>query len=221
MKLRIALLSVVAALLTLPVSAADKVKIGFVTTLTTGAAVIGKDMQDAVNLAVEDIGGKMGGLDVEVIFGDDGFKPETGKQVTDKLIKADDVDFVAGYIWSHVLLASQKSVLGAGKFLISSNAGPSQLAGKLCNKNFVSTSWQNDQTPMAMGEVLNQRGIKKLYVMAPNYAAGKNMVAGVERTFAGEIVGKDMTKWGKDAQLDFSAELAKASASGAEAIFVF
>jgi branched-chain amino acid transport system substrate-binding protein len=221
MKFRIVVLSVAAALLALPAAAADKVKIGFVTTLTTGAAVIGKDMQDAVNLAVEDIGGKMAGLDVEVIFGDDGFKPETGKQVTDKLVKSDDVDFVAGYIWSHVLLASQKSVLGAGKFLISSNAGPSQLAGKLCNKNFFSTSWQNDQTPMAMGEVLNQRGIKKLYIMSPNYAAGKNMVAGVERTFKGEIVGKDMTKWGKDAQLDFSAELTKASASGADAIFVF
>ncbi|MCH1521688.1 MAG: ABC transporter substrate-binding protein [Arenicellales bacterium] len=210
------------AAFTLPVtSLAQNVKIGFVTTLTTGAAVIGNDMRDAVNLAVEDLNGKMGDLDIEVIFADDGFKPETGKQVTDKLVKSDDVDFVAGYIWSHVLLASQKSVLSAEKFLISANAGPSQLAGKLCHRDFFSTSWQNDQTPMAMGAVLSQQGIGKLYVMAPNYAAGKNMVAGVERTFKGEIVGKDLTKWGKDAQLDFSAELAKAKASGAEAIFVF
>lgn len=204
-----------------PAYGADEVKIGFVTTLTTGAGVIGRDMKDAVDLAVEHIGGKMAGLDVEVLYEDDGFKPETGKQKTDKLVKSDDVDFVAGFIWSHVLLASRKSVLDAGKFLISSNAGPSQLAGKLCHENFFSTSWQNDQTPMAMGEVLNRKGVRKLYVMAPNYAAGKNMVAGVERTFAGEVVGKDLTKWGADAQLDFSAELAKASASGADAIFVF
>ena len=209
-------------ILALPgVGSAESVKIGFVTTLTTGAAVIGNDMRDAVNLAVEDLNGTMGDLDIEVIFADDGFKPETGKQVTDKLVKSDDVDFVAGYIWSHVLLASQKSVLNADKFLISANAGPSQLAGKLCHQDFFSTSWQNDQTPMAMGAVLSQRGVSKLYVMAPNYAAGKNMVAGVERTFKGEIVGKDLTKWGKDAQLDFSAELAKAKASGAEALFVF
>lgn len=204
-----------------PARGADKVKIGFVTTLTTGAGVIGRDMKDAVDLAVEHIGGRMAGLDVEILYEDDGFKPETGKQKADKLVKADDADFVAGFIWSHVLLASRKSVLDAGKFLISSNAGPSQLAGKLCHENFFSTSWQNDQTPMAMGEVLNRKGVKKLYVMAPNYAAGKNMVAGVERTFTGEVVGKDMTKWGKDAQLDFSAELAKARASGADAIFVF
>lgn len=209
------------SLMMAPAQSADKVKIGFVTTITTPAGVIGKDMVDAVNLAIEDIGGKMGGLDVELIVEDDGFKPEIGKQKTDKLVQQDDVDFVAGFIWSHVLLASRKSALDGGKFLISSNAGPSQLAGKLCHKNFFSTSWQNDQTPMAMGEVLNQQGVKSLYVMAPNYAAGKNMVAGVERTFKGEIKGKDLTKWGKDAQLDFSAELAKAKASNAEGIFVF
>lgn len=214
-----------AASLALSVSAAaalsGEVKIGFVTTLTTPAGVIGKDMKEAVELAVEQMGGKMGKLDINLIIEDDGFKPDIGKQKTDKLLKQDKVDFVAGFIWSHVLLASRKSVLDAGKFLISSNAGPSQLAGKLCHKNFFSTSWQNDQTPMAMGEVLNQQGVKSLYIMAPNYAAGKNMAAGVERTFKGEIKGKDLTKWGKDAQLDFSAELAKAKASGAEALFIF
>ena len=200
---------------------AASVKIGFVTTLTTPAAVIGEDMKNSVELAMEHIGGKMGPLDVELIMEDDGFKPDIGKQKTDKLVKQDDVDFVAGYIWSHVLLASAKSVFDADKFLISANAGPSQLAGKRCNKNFFSTSWQNDQTPMAMGEYLNQKGVKSLYVMAPNYAAGKDMVNGVERTFKGKVLGKDMTKWGADAQLDFSAELAKAKASGAEGIFVF
>lgn len=201
--------------------AADNVKIGFVTTLTTPAAVIGKDMQDAANLAMAHIGGKMGGKKVDLIFEDDGFRPEGGKQKSDKLVKQDDVDFVTGFIWSHVLLASRKSVLDGGKFLISANAGPSPVAGKLCHENFFSTSWQNDQTPMAMGEVLNQKGIKSIYLMAPNYAAGKNMVAGVKRTFKGKILGTDFTKWGKDAQLDFSAELAKAKASGAEGIWVF
>ena len=206
------------ALAATPVQGAS-VKIGFVTTLTTPAGVIGRDMRDAVNLGLEHIGYKMGGLDVEIIFEDDGFKPEIGKQKTDKLVQKDNVDFVAGYIWSHVLLASRKSVLDAGKFLISSNAGPSQIAGKLCHKNFFSTSWQNDQTPMAMGEVLNQRGVKSLYVIAPNYAAGKNMVSGVERTFKGKIVGKDLTKW--PGQLDFSAELAKARAAKPDGVFIF
>ena len=198
--------------------AAD-IKIGYVTTLTTPAAVIGNDMKDAVDLAMEQLGGKMAGKTVEIIFEDDGFKPEVGKQKTDKLVQQDNVPIVAGYIWSNVLLASMKTVFDEGRFLISSNAGPSQVAGKLCNQNFFSTSWQNDQTPMAMGEVLNQQGVKSLYLMGPNYAAGKDMLAGVQRTFKGEIKGSDLTKWPD--QLDFSAELAKAKASGAEAIFVF
>lgn len=210
-----------AACLMASTALAGEVKIGFVATLTTPAAIIGKDMENAVNLALEHLGGKAGGHDLTVIFGDDGFAPDTGKQVTDRLVKQDNVDIMAGYMWSHVLLASRKSVLDAGKILISSNAGPSPMAGKLCHENFFSASWQNDQTPMAMGEVLNQQGVKSLYVMAPNYAAGKDMVNGLERTFKGEIVGKDLTKWGADAQLDFSAELAKAKASGAEGIFVF
>jgi branched-chain amino acid transport system substrate-binding protein len=212
---------IAAAIATSAMAQADEVKIGFVTTLTTPAGVIGEDMKNSVELALEHIGNKMGNLDVVLIMEDDGFKPDVGKQKTDKLVKQDDVDFVAGYIWSHVLLASANSVLDADKFLISANAGPSQMAGKRCNKNFFSTSWQNDQTPMAMGEYLNQVGVKSLYIMSPNYAAGKDMANGVEATFKGEIKGKDLTKWGADAQLDFSAELAKAKASGAEAIFVF
>lgn len=212
---------VASALTATSIAHADSVKIGFITTLTTPAAVIGEDMKNSVELAMEHLGNKMGDLDVELIMEDDGFKPDIGKQKVDKLVKQDDVDFVAGFIWSHVLLASANSVLKADKFLISANAGPSKIAGKRCHKNFFSTSWQNDQTPMAMGEYLNNEGVKSIYVMAPNYAAGKDMVAGVEKTFNGEIKGKDLTKWGADAQLDFSAELAKAKASGAEAIFVF
>ncbi|USG59663.1 ABC transporter substrate-binding protein [Sneathiella marina] len=216
----IGLVSAIALLGTPALSvAADSVKIGFVTTLSTGAGAIGKDMREAVDLAVDHLGGKMAGKDIEIIYEDDGFKPEIGKQKTDKLVKKDKVDFVAGYIWSHVLMASYKSVVDSDTFLISSNAGPSPVAGKLCHENFFSTSWQNDQTPMAMGEVLNQRGIKNLYIMAPNYAAGKNMVTGVERTFKGKIVGKDMTKF--PAQLDFSAELAKVRAAKPDALFVF
>lgn len=198
---------------------AAKVKIGFVTTLSTPAAVIGNDMRDAVNLAVEHLGGKAGDTEFEVVFGDDEFNPQKGKQATERLIKQDKVDIMSGFIWSHVLLASSKTVLDAGKILISANAGPSPLAGKNCNENFFNISWQNDQTPMAMGEVLNQKGVKSLYVMAPNYAAGKNMVAGVERTFKGEIVGKDMTKWPD--QIDWSAEMSKAKAANPDGVFIF
>jgi branched-chain amino acid transport system substrate-binding protein len=209
----------VAALLASPASAADRIKIGFITTLTTGAAIIGEDQRKAVDLAVEHLGGKMGPLAIEIVYEDDAFNPQTGKQKTEKLVKQDDVDIVDGYIWSNVLLASAPVVLDAGKILISANAGPSPLAGKNCHKNFFNVSWQNDQTPMALGEVLNGRGVKSLYVIAPNYAAGKDMVAGVERTFKGKVVGKDMTTW--PSQIDWSAEFTKVKAAKPDAVFTF
>ena len=207
------------ALFASPAMAAEKIKIGFVTTLTTPAAAIGNDMRKAVELALEHIGSQMGPLEVEVIFGDDEFNPQKGKQRTEKLVKQDNVDIVAGYIWSNVLLASAPTVLKSGKILISSNAGPSRLAGKRCDKNFFNVSWQNDQTPMAMGEVLNRRGVDSLYIIAPNYAAGKDMVAGVEQTYKGEIVGKDMTTW--PAQIDWAAELSKVKAANPDGVFIF
>jgi len=209
-----------AVVLTLMASpAAADIKIGFVTTLTTPVAVIGKDMRDAVELAMEHIGGKMAGEDVEIVYADDEFNSQKGKQATERLVLRDDVDIVAGYIWSNVLLASAPVVLNANKILISANAGPSPLAGAQCNANFFNIAWQNDQTPMALGELLNQQGVKSLYLVAPNYAAGQNMVAGVERTFKGEVVGKDMTVW--PSQRDWSAELSKVKAAKPDGVFTF
>ena len=219
MKSKITLVIAMCLMLVAPNAFSATVKLGFVTTLTTPAAVIGNDMRDAVELALEHIGHKMGPVDVEVVYGDDEFNPQKGKQATERLVTQDRVDIVFGYIWSHVLLASATTVLDAGKILISANAGPSQLAGKGCHENFFSISWQNDQTPMAMGEVLNQRGVDSVYVIAPLYAAGKNMVAGVKRTFTGEIVGEDMTKWPD--QIDWAAELSKVKAASPDGVFVF
>jgi branched-chain amino acid transport system substrate-binding protein len=204
----------------LPAMAQAPIKIGFVSTFSGPQAAIGEDMRRSVELAKEHLGGKMGGVPFEIVYEDDQFKPDVGKQKSEKLVQQDKVNFVAGYIWSNVLLASLKTVTDEGDtILISSNAGPSQIAGELCNKNFFSTSWNNDQTPMAMGQYLQEKGVKSLYLMAGNYAAGKDMLAGVKRTFKGEIKGEDLTKWPD--QLDFSAELAKVGAAKPDGIFIF
>lgn len=204
----------------LPAMAQSPIKIGFVSTFSGPQAAIGEDMRRSVELAKEHLGGKMGGKPFEIVYEDDQFKPDVGKQKSEKLVQQDKVNFVTGYIWSNVLLASLKTVTDEGDtILISANAGPSQIAGDLCNKNFFSTSWQNDQTPMAMGEYLQSKGVKSLYLMAGNYAAGKDMLAGVKRTFKGQIIGEDLTKWPD--QLDFSAELAKIRAAKPDGIFIF
>jgi branched-chain amino acid transport system substrate-binding protein len=199
--------------------AGDTIKIGFVSTFSGPTAVIGNDMRNSFELALDHLGRKMGGKPVEVIYEDDGQKPDVGKQKTEKLVQSDKVDFIAGYIWSNVLLASLKTAVDSQTFLISANAGPSQLAGELCSPYVFSTSWQNDQTPQAMGLYMNQKGVKSVFLIGPNYAAGKDMLAGVKSTFKGQVVGEEYTVW--PTQLDFSAELTKARNSGAESIFVF
>src|SRR5471032_1843369 len=195
------------------------IKIGFVSTFSGPTAVIGNDMRDSLELALDHLGRKIGGLPVEVIYEDDQQKPEVGKQKTEKLIESDKVDFISGYIWSNVLLASIKPVVDSKTFLVIANAGPSQVAGELCSPYVFSPSWQNDQTPQAMGLYMNQKGVKSVFLIGPNYAAGKDMLAGVKSTFKGEIKGEEYTVW--PSQLDFSAELSKARASGAASIFVF
>src|SRR5882724_9546569 len=202
-----------------PALGADTIKIGFVSTFSGPTAAIGNDMRNSFELALDHIGRKMDGKPVEVIYEDDQQKPDVGKQKTEKLIQSDKVDFIAGYIWSNVLLASLKTAVDSQTFLISANAGPSQLAGELCSPYVFSTSWQNDQTPAAMGLYMNQKGVKSVFLIGPNYAAGKDMLAGVKSTFKGEVKGEEYTVW--PSQLDFSAELSKARASKAESIFVF
>jgi branched-chain amino acid transport system substrate-binding protein len=202
-----------------PAMAADSIKIGFVSTFSGPTAVIGNDMRNSFELALDHLGRKMGGKPVEVIYEDDQQKPDVGKQKTEKLVQSDKVDFIAGYIWSNVLLASLKTAVDSQTFLISANAGPSQLSGELCSPYVFSTSWQNDQTPQAVGLYMNQKGVKSVFLIGPNYAAGKDMLAGVKSTFKGEVLGEEYTVW--PSQLDFSAELSKARASKAESIFVF
>src|ERR1700716_90584 len=202
-----------------PAKAADSIKIGFVSTFSGPTAVIGNDMRNSFELALDHLGRRRAGKPVEVIYEDDQQKPDVGKQKTEKLVQSDKVDFIAGYIWSNVLLASLKTAVDSQTFLISANAGPSQLAAELCSPYVFSTSWQNDQTPQAMGLYMNQKGVKSVFLIGPNYAAGKDMLAGVKSTFKGEVLGEEYTVW--PSQLDFSAELSKARASKAESIFVF
>src|SRR5262245_10690916 len=209
----------VALLAALPVHAQQRLKIGFITTLSGPQGAIGEAMKNSVELALDHLGRRIGGLETEVIYGDDQNKPDVGKQVADEMLKRHQVHFVSGIIWSNVMLAVAPAVTGAGTFMIGTNAGPHQLAGKDCHELFFTTSWQNDQTPEAMGKYMQDQGLTDVYVMAPNYPAGKDMVSGFKRHFKGKIVGEVYTKFPD--QLDFQAELSQLKAANPKAVFVF
>jgi len=187
----------VALLASLPAHAQQRVKIGFITTLSGPQGAIGEAMKNSVELALDHLGRRIGGLETEIIYGDDQAKPDIGKQVADEMLKKHQVHFVSGIIWSNVMLAVAPAVTEAGTFLIGTNAGPHDLAGKGCRELFFTTSWQNDQTPEAMGKYMQDLGLTDVYVMAPNYAAGKDMVSGFKRYFKGRIVDEVYTRLGQ------------------------
>jgi len=201
-----------------PASAQQKVKIGFITTLSGPPAIIGKHMKDSVELALDHLKHRMGGLEVEVVYGDDQFKPEVGVQLAEEMLKKHQVDFVSGIIWSNVMLAVMPVVTGAGHIMVGTNAGASPLAGSQCNELYFSTSWNNDQSPEALGKYLQDKGVDDLYVMAPNYQAGKDMVAGLKRYFKGKVADEVYTKF---QQQDYQAEITQLRAKNPKAVFVF
>ena len=213
-----ALASIAIAAASLPAQAADKVKIGFISTLSGPSAALGVDIRDAFMLAVKLNGGKLGGLPAEVLIGDDQFKPDVGRQLAEKDVKLDKVDFLTGFVFSNIMLASVPVAFENKIIYISPNAAPSPLAGKQCNPYFFAASWPNDAYHEAAGQHATTKGYRSVYMLAPNYQAGKDSLEGFKRFYKGSIAGEVYTQLG---QLDYSAELAQVRAAKPEAVYIF
>src|SRR6516165_4175028 len=201
-----------------PAAAQDKIKIGVIVTLSGPAAALGQQVRDGFALAVKDLSGKMGGKDVEVVVADDELKPDAAVTKVKGLLERDKVDFVVGPIFSNILQAIHKPVTDTKTFLISPNAGPSSYAGKNCSPFFYVTSYQNDQVHEILGKVAQDRGYKRVYVMVPNYQAGKDSAAGFKLDYKGEIVEESYVPLGT---LDFQPELSKIASLKPDALFTF
>lgn len=198
--------------------AADKIKIGFLSTLSGPSAVLGTSVLDGFNLALKKTGNKLGGLPVEVIVQDDQGKPDVAHGLGEKLIKKEKVDFLTGPIFQNVLAAVDKEAFKSETFLISPNSGPSNLAGEGCNPYFFVVSWISDSYSEATGQYLTQKGFKNVFVVAPNYPGGKDVVAGFKRFYKGKIAEESYVKMG---ELDFAAELTQIRAAKPDSVFFF
>ncbi|MSQ69908.1 MAG: ABC transporter substrate-binding protein [Betaproteobacteria bacterium] len=203
--------------LALPVTAADRVKVGFISTLSGPAGAIGADVRDGFNLLIKMNAGKLGGLPAEVSVTDDGVNPETGKQAVERMLKRDRVDFMTGIVFSAVLLPVLPAILESKTFYLSPNTGPEDYAGAKCNPYFFAVAWQNEDLAAAMGTFVNEKGFKNLQLIAPNYPGGRETLNGFKRTFKGKYT-ETYTKLG---QLDYAAELAEMRAGKPDALFMF
>jgi len=215
---KLAGLALLAGVTAQPALAADKIKIGVIVTLSGPAAALGQQVRDGFNLAVKDLGGKMGGKDVEVVVADDELKPDAAITKAKGLLERDKVDFVVGPIFSNMLQAIHRPVIDSKTFLISPNAGPSSYAGKECSPFFYVTSYQNDQVHEILGKVAQDRGYKRVYLLVPNYQAGRDSVAGFKLDYKGEIVEESYVPLNT---LDFQPELSKIASQKPDAVFTF
>ena len=199
-------------------SADDKLTVGLMFTLSGPAAILGEQARDGFLLAVEDKGGKLGGVETEVISIDDELNPDVAVNKAKELVERDKANFVVGPIFSNILMAIAKPVTESETFLISPNAGTSVLAGPGCNEYLFVSSYQNDQVHEVLGKYAQDEGFKKVFLMAPNYQAGKDALAGFKHSYSGEIADEVYTPLG---QLDFSAELARIAAAKPDAVYTF
>src|SRR3977135_664964 len=217
-QLRLAGLAALLSLSAGHATAQEKLKIGVIVTLSGPAAALGQQVRDGFALAVKDLGGKMAGKDVEVVVADDELKPDGAVTKAKGFLERDKVDFVVGPIFSNILQAIHKPVTDTKTFLISPNAGPSSYAGKNCSPFFYVTSYQNDQVHEVLGKVAQDRGYKRVYLLVPNYQAGKDSAVGFKLDYKGEIVEESYMPLGT---LDFQAELSKIASLKPDAVFTF
>ncbi len=196
------------------IAQAEPVKVGMITTLSGGGAGLGIDARDGFMLAIK----QSGNAEIEVVTEDDAMKPELAVQIADKMIQSDKVDILTGIIWSNLAMAVVPNAVAQGKFYLSPNAGPSPLAGAKCDKNYFNVAYQNDNFHEAMGNYAQTQGIKKMFILAPNYPAGTDSLNGFKRFYKGELVGEVYTKLG---QTDYAAEIAQIRDSGADSVFFF
>jgi branched-chain amino acid transport system substrate-binding protein len=196
----------------------EPVKIGLLSTLSGPGAGLGVDIRDGFQLAVKLAGNKLGGRPAEIIIADDQGSPDVGRQTADRLIKRDKVDFMTGVVFSNVMLAVGAPTFASKTFYVSANAGPSQYAGEQCNPYFFSASWQNDNLHEAVGQVVQEKGFKRVAVIAPNYPAGKDAISGFKRYYKGEIASETLPALN---QLNFGTEISQLRASKADAVYIF
>jgi len=204
-----------AALLAATPALAQNVKIGMVTTLSTGAGYLGEDVRDGFRLALT-----MAGAEdrIELLVEDDGLDPEQGRQIADRMIERDGVELMTGFIFSNVAMAVVPRIVRQGVIAVSPNAGPSQLAGRGCHENYFNAAWQNDNLHEAMGAHVTAEGYDNVYILAPNYPAGKDALAGFKRFYEGGLAGEVYTQLG---QTDYAAELATLRDADPDAVFFF
>lgn len=213
-----ALVGMIACMVATIAIAQAPLKIGFMSTFSGPVGTLGQDQYDGFMLAIEQNGGKLGGVPVQILKEDDQFKPDVATQIVQKLIEKENVPIITGVAGSNVMMAVFKPIVEKQVFLVGSNAGPSPMAGAQCSPYAFFAAWQVDQFAEVVGKYATDKGFKKILLIGPNYQAGKDALAGFKRFYKGQVVDEIYTPLN---QPDFSAEISQIAAAKPDAVYAF
>ncbi len=197
------------------------IKIGLVLPYTGVYAVLGESITQAMELVFARENWTVAGRKIEMIKEDDEMKPPVGVRKTEKLIDSDKVDILTGPVHSGILMGMRDKVHNSKTILIVSNAGADAISRERCSRWIFRTSFSNWQPCQPMGGWVAKNVSKEVFLTAPNYQAGKDMMNAFKETFVpagGKIVAEDYPKLG---ETDYAPYLTKIKQSGAKAVFAF
>ncbi|HXG02429.1 MAG TPA: ABC transporter substrate-binding protein [Candidatus Binatia bacterium] len=197
------------------------IKIGVLLPYSGVYAVLGESITQGMELVFGRENWTVAGRKIELIKEDGEAKPPVGVRKAQKLIDSDRVDILTGPVHSGVLAGIRDIVHSSKTILIVSNAGADQISRERCSAWIFRTSFSNWQPCQPMGGWVAKNLAKEVFQIAPNYQAGKDMMAAFRETFVpagGKVVGEDYPKFG---ETDYAPYLTKIRQSGAKAVFAF
>ena len=196
---------------------AEDIKVGIALDISGPFSALGAEARDGFDLAIDKLGGKLGGQPAEFLKTDFGGSPEQANQLVARYLQREKITFFTGPIGSNAALAVGPALFAAKVPYLSSNPGPSAYAGEKCSPWFFA-QYQNDTYDEAAGKVANEKGYRNVVLIAPNYPAGKDHLNGFKRLYSGAVKDEIYTRLG---QTDYAAEIAQIRSAQPDAVFFF
>jgi branched-chain amino acid transport system substrate-binding protein len=185
-------------------------------------APLGEDIRQGFDLYLEQNDGVLGGHEVELVTADEGENPQVGVPATERLITQDGADVVIGIVNSATALGLRDAFDQNEVPLILANAGANEITES--GSDYIwRSSYRNGDVSGAIGpHVAEEVGDGSVYLIAADYAAGEEHLAGFREAFeeaGGTIAGETLTPFGTTS--DWQPYLAEIRSSGADAVFAF
>lgn len=197
----------------------DELRIGYLADMSgTYRDLAGPGGLEALKMAVEDFGGEVNGVPIEVFSADDRNSADVGANTVRGWVDQENVDLVAGMVASSVSIAVSKVLEEAGGLAIISGSAASSITNEHCTPNHI--HWVYDTYPLANGtaKAVVDQGGDTWFMLTADYAFGHALEADVTKVVeenGGEIIGGVRHPFPTS---DFSSYILQAQGSGAKIV---